>query len=52
MEQLREIRTQIRQAVDACETCCEQLKQQAENLLNSLREKELYIMEQLDLDED
>jgi predicted nucleotide-binding protein (sugar kinase/HSP70/actin superfamily) len=52
MKELIETRTKIRQAYNAWQNCCEQLKQQAENILNSLREKELILMESLDLDED
>ena len=52
MKQLHELRQKIREAYDAHCQCCKSLKDQTWHVLNSLREQELKLIEELDIDED
>ena len=52
MKKLHELRLKIREAYDAHCQCCKSLKDQTWHVLNSLREQELKLIEELDIDED
>lgn len=52
MKELHEIRKKIRELHDAFSECSDCLKEEMYSLLDSLRNKELQLIEELDLDED
>jgi len=52
MKELHEIRNKIRELHDAFSECSDCLKEEMSILLDSLRNKELQLIEELDLDED
>jgi hypothetical protein len=52
MKQLHELRQQIREAYDAHCQCCKSLKDQTWHVLNSLREQELKLIEEIQKSKD
>jgi hypothetical protein len=50
--ELKELRQKIQEAYTAYELCCENWKQEAFKLLNSLRDEEIALIEELNIDED
>jgi hypothetical protein len=52
MKELHEIRNKIREVHNAVSECSDCLKEEMYSLLDNLRNKELQLIEELDLDED
>jgi len=52
MEKLKQIRQLKANAYQALQQCCENFKEQLQNLYDSLDRDETLLIEQLDLDED